>query len=203
MQKKTLSFNSEKIPFDRVEKDQIFKDDQLSDHLVVWHKDNLSVDEEETIAQVIQSRDKNPKESCDECPSCDKSDAFKNSYANALEDMLFIKQKYEEISYNNISDQFISDLQQFQQKIGQPNVIHIYNTKKVNNSYLEPPKETLDKYGYDKFNLMVYEKIRVDVFIPQNNTAITKCHSHYSTHATTITFRCYETSFHISKLQAI
>ena len=202
MQKKMISITPEEISFECVGKNMVYKDNSLSDHLVVWHTGNLSENEKVIIDQVIQSSNPTPVESCNNCLSCE-SDVFKHSYASALETMLKIKQTYEEISYNTMTDRFISDLQRFQQKIGQPNVIHIYDTKIVNNSYLEPPKGILEDYGYDKFNLMSDEKISVDVFIPQNNTAITTCHSHHSTSVTTITFQCYETSVYIPKLQAI
>ena len=201
MQKKMISITPEEISFECAGKDTVYKDDSLSDHIVAWHLNDLSEPEKEIIDLVIKSSNPTPLESCNNCLSCDQSDVFRDSYASALEYMLELKQKYGEISYNKMHDQFITDLQQFQKKIEKPNVIHIYDRKIVNNSYLEPPEGILDKYSYYKFNLMSNEKISVDVFIPKNKTAITKYHSHHSTRATTITFQCYETSFSIPKLQ--
>ena len=200
MQKKILSYTPEEIIIERVEKNTIYKDDGLSDHIVAWHLNDLSEPEKEIIDQVIKSSNPTPVESCNNCLT-HESDVFKHSYSSALENMRFIELEYAEISYNKINNQFISALQLFQEKIEKPNIIHIYDRKIVNNSYLEPPNGILDEYGYDKFNLMSNEEISVDVFIPQKYTAITTCHSHYSTSVTTITYQCYETSFSIPKLQ--
>ena len=137
MQKKTLSYTPQEISFECVEKDTVYKDNDLSDHIVAWHKNNLSENEKVIIDQVIHLSNQAPVESCNNCLSCE-SGVFKHSYASALETMLTIKQTYEAISYNTMNDRFILDLKRFQQKIDQPNVIHIYDTKIVNNSYLEP-----------------------------------------------------------------
>ncbi|MEK9726911.1 MAG: hypothetical protein VW397_02260 [Candidatus Margulisiibacteriota bacterium] len=200
--KKTISFTEAyPVSTETVDAGKIYHNLELTTHVVCFHFHEMGKTLKEKINNFVYCsfRSKWEKGSNVAEPittlikdKCELNDFYKNNLEPYFSTIMIwddLTQKIKTVC---------KLIQNFQNLLDRPSSIHIYNQDKDNVNLIQSSKEPDPMYSYQKYLIHGNSDYSIFIFIPNNEIALTRYHSHSAMESITITYNLKESAFSIT-----